>query len=70
LGKVTAVTDATVIFDVYVNLKGDLDGTWTLSKNLKRTYNKDVVIRKRIVFTKEGFLKKGDKNFLQTKYTL
>ena len=70
MGKVTAVTDATVIFDVYVNLKGDLDGTWTLSKNLKRTYNKDVVIRKRIVFTKESFLKKGDKNFLQTKYTL
>ena len=55
LGKVTAVTDAVVTFDVCLNLQGDLDGTWTLSRNLKRTYSKDVVIRKRIAFTKEVF---------------
>ena len=70
LGKVTSVTDTTVTFDVFINLEGDLNGIWSLSQNLRKTYNKDLTVRKKITFTKDNLLKKGDKLFFCSKYHL
>ena len=70
LGKVVSVTDTTVTFDVFINLEGDLNGIWTLSKNLRKTYSKDLTIRKKMSFLKDSLLKKGDKKFLSMKYHL
>ena len=58
LGKVVSVTDTTVTFDVFINLEGDLNGIWTLSKKSKEDIQQGSYHKEKDVIFEGQFTKK------------
>ena len=70
LAKVNHVTNEDVTVSIYTNYNSDLDGVWSLSGSLIRTYPKRYTIRKHIAFTATNLLKSSDKKYLKNKFNL
>jgi len=70
LGKVINVSEEEVTVSVYTNYNSDLDGVWSLSGSLIKTYPKRYTLRKHIGFTTSNLLKSTDKKFLKHKFHL
>jgi len=70
LGKVINVSEEEVTVSVYTNYNSDLDGVWSLSGSLIKTYPKRYTLRKHIGFTTCNLLKSTDKKFLKQKFYL
>ena len=70
LGKVINVSEEEVTVSVYTNYNSDLDGVWSLSGSLIKTYPKRYTLREHIGFTTSNLLKSTDKKFLKQKFHL